>query len=132
MERRDFLKLTGGLSAYAIVGGSLLSIRRAEADTSLPLAALQAALDPKKDMVLVPVTKTSSEFDISFSKRMQVTPRVRVVAASAAAVSATILWATNNGVNFAVRSGGHSYEGFSQSPDLVIDVRGMKTIKLSS
>jgi len=64
--------------------------------------------------------------------RLQVTPRVRVVAASAAAVSSSILWATSNGVSFALRSGGHSYEGFSQSPDLVIDVRGMTGIKLST
>ena len=35
-------------------------------------------------------------------------------------------------MSFAVRSGGHSYEGFSQSPDLVIDVRGMTGIKLSA
>ena len=27
MQRRDFLKVTGGLSAHLIVGGSLLSIR---------------------------------------------------------------------------------------------------------
>ncbi len=131
MKRRDFLKVSGGLSAQIMVGGSLLSVRQAEADTGLPIAALKAALDPKKDLVLIPVTKTSRQYDISFSKRTQLTPRVRVVAASAAAVSATILWAVNNGVGFAVRSGGHSYEGFSQSPDLVIDVRGMKAIKLS-
>jgi FAD/FMN-containing dehydrogenase len=131
MKRRDFLKASGGLSAQIIVGGSLLSVRQAEADTGLPIAALKAALDPKKDMVLIPVTKTSRQYDISFSKRTQLTPRVRVVAGSAAGVSATILWATNNGVGFAVRSGGHSYEGFSQSPDLVIDVRGMKAIKLA-
>jgi len=131
MKRRDFLKASGGLSAQVIVGGSLLSVRQAEADTGLPIAALRAALDPKKDMVLIPVTNTSRQFDISFSKRTQLTPRVRVVASSAAAVSATILWAINNGIGFAVRSGGHSYEGFSQSPDLVIDVRGMKAIKLS-
>jgi len=132
MQRRDFLKVTGGLSAHLIVGGQLLSIRQAEADTGLPIAALRAALDPKKDLILIPVTKGSRQFDISFSKRMQITPRVRVVAASAAAVSATILWATNNGLNFAIRSGGHSYEGFSQSPDLVIDVRGMTGIRLSA
>jgi FAD/FMN-containing dehydrogenase len=131
MKRRDFLKASGGLSAQLIVGGTLLSVRQAEADTNLPIAALQAQLDPKKDMVLIPVTKTSQQFDISFNKRMQLTPRVRVVASSAAAVSATILWATSNGLNFAIRSGGHSYEGFSQSPDLVIDVRGMKAIKLA-
>jgi len=132
MKRRDFLKISSGLSAQLIVGGALLSVRQAEADTALPIAALQAQLDLKKDMVLIPVTKTSQQFDISFAKRMQLTPRVRVVASSAAAVSATILWATNNGLNFAIRSGGHSYEGFSQSPDLVIDVRGMKAITLSS
>src|ERR1700722_17166565 len=132
MKRRDFLKASGGLSAQIVTGGSLLSVGRAEADTGLPIAALQAALDPKKDMVLIPVSKTSRQFDISFSKRTQLTPRVRVVAASAAAVSSTILWATANGLGFAIRSGGHSYEGFSQSPDLVIDVRGMKGIKLSA
>ena len=132
MERRNFLKATGGLSAYLIVGDQLLSIRKAEADTGLPIAALQASLDPKNDVVLIPVTKTTRQFDISFSKRMQITPRVRVVAASAAAVSAAILWATNNGLGFAIRSGGHSYEGFSQSPDLVIDVRGMTGIKLAA
>jgi FAD/FMN-containing dehydrogenase len=131
-ERRDVLKAMGGLSAYLIIGNQLLSIRKAEADTGLPIAALQASLDPKKDVVLIPVTKTTRQFDISFSKRMQITPRVRVVAGSPAAVSAAILWATNNGLGFAIRSGGHSYEGFSQSPDLVIDVRGMTGIRLAA
>jgi len=132
MERRDFLKATGGLSAYVIVGGSLLSVRQAEADTGLPIAALQASLDPKKDVVLVQGSKAAAARDVSFSKRMQISPRVRVVAASAAAVGATIRWATGNGIGFAIRSGGHSYEGFSQSPDLVIDVRGMTGIKLAA
>jgi FAD/FMN-containing dehydrogenase len=132
MKRRDFLELSGGLSAHLIVGGSLLSIRRAEADSGLPIAALQASLDPKKDQVLIPANKASGTFDISFNKRTQITPRVRVVAGSAKAVSSTMLWAANNGLGFALRSGGHSYEGFSQSPDLVIDVRGMTGIKLSA
>src|SRR5450756_265671 len=132
MKRRDFLQVTGGLSAYLIVGGPLLSVRRAEADTGLPIAALKAALDPKKDLVLVHGDKAAAKFDVSYQLRTQIEPRVRVVAASAAAVSSTILWAANNGLSFAVRSGGHSYEGFSQSPDLVIDVRGMTAIKLSA
>src|SRR6201985_3609212 len=134
MQRRDFLKVTGGLSAHLIGGGSLLSIRQAEAETGLPIAALQASLDPKKDLVLIPENKGSSKFDFdkSYQLRTQITPRVRVVAGSAAAVGSAILWATNNGIDFAIRSGGHSYEGFSQSPDLVIDVRGMTAIKLSN
>ena len=132
MKRRDFLKASGGLSAHLIVGGSLLSIRRAEADTGLPIAALKAQLDPKKDLVLLPADKLSAVKNMSFNKRVQIAPRVRVIAGSAKSVASTILWATSNGVNFAVRSGGHSYEGYSQSPDLVIDVRGMAAIKLSA
>ena len=69
MKRREFLQISGGLSAQIMVGGSLLAARRAEAEIGLPIAALKAALDPKKDMVLVPVTKTSRQYDISFSKR---------------------------------------------------------------
>jgi FAD/FMN-containing dehydrogenase len=132
MERRDFLKVSGGLSAYVIVGGSLWSVREAEADTGLPIAALQASLDPKNDVLLVHGSKAAAARDVSYNQRTQLSPRVRVVAASAAAVGATIRWATSNGIGFAIRSGGHSYEGFSQSPDLVIDVRGMTAIKLSA
>ncbi|HEV7600411.1 MAG TPA: FAD-binding oxidoreductase [Bradyrhizobium sp.] len=132
MERRDFLKVSGGLSAYLIVGGSLLSIQKAEAQTGLPIAELKAALDPKKDLLLLHGSSAAAKQDISFNKRTQIAPRVRVVAGSAAAVSSTILWATRNGVKFAIRSGGHSYEGLSQSPDLVIDVRGMAGIELSA
>jgi FAD binding domain len=123
MKRRDFLQISGGLSAHVIVGGSLLSIHKAEAQTGLPIAALQALLDPKNDMVLVPADKDFSEYNRSFNKRTQIAPRVR---------GTTMLWAANNGLRFAVRSGGHSYEGFSQSPDLVIDVRGMTGIKLAT
>src|SRR5579872_6112876 len=132
MERRDFLKLSGGLSAYVIVGGSLISTAKAESDTGLPIAALQAALDPKKDVLLVHGSKAAAARDVSYNQRTQLSPRVRVVAGTAASVGATILWATSNGIGFAIRSGGHSYEGFSQSPDLVIDVRGMTAIKLSA
>jgi FAD/FMN-containing dehydrogenase len=132
MKRRDFLQLTSGLSAHLIVGSSLLSIGAAEADTGLPIAALKAVLDPKKDLVLVPESKDFGTYNKSFNKRTQIAPRVRVVAGSAKAVSSTMLWAANNGLTFAVRSGGHSYEGFSQSRDLVIDVRGMTGIKLSA
>jgi FAD/FMN-containing dehydrogenase len=134
MKRRDFLQASGVLSANLIVGSALLSIRRAEAESGLPIAALKVALDPKKDLVLVPGSAAPNKFDYdkSYSRRMQITPKVRVVAASAVSVGSTIRWATDNGVSFAIRSGGHSYEGFSQNADLVIDVRGMSAIALSA
>jgi FAD/FMN-containing dehydrogenase len=132
MKRRDLLKASGGASAYLIISGSVFSIRKAEAQTGLPIATLQAQLDPEKDMVLVPASKDYSRYNRSFNMRTQIAPRVRVVAGSAKAVSTTMRWAANAGLSFAVRSGGHSYEGYSQSRDLVIDVRGIAQIKLAT
>jgi FAD/FMN-containing dehydrogenase len=132
MQRRDFLKLSGGLSAYLVVGGSPPAIQKAEAQSGLPVAELKAALDPKKDVVLLHGDSAAAKKDVSFNKRTQIAPKVRVIAGSPAAVGSTILWATRNGVKFAIRSGGHSYEGLSQSPDLVIDVRGMAAIRLAA
>ena len=102
MERRDFLKVSGGLSAYSIVGGSLLSIRRAEADTGLPIAALQAALDPKKDLVLVPGSKAAAA-NMTFPSTSERRSRRGCVWLPEVPrrSAATIRWATNNGIGFA-------------------------------
>jgi len=134
MKRREFLQASGVFSANLIVGSSLLSIRKAEAETNLPIAALKAELDPKKDLVLISGSAAPNKFDYdtSYSKRKQIAPQVRVVASSPGAVGNTIRWAVSNGISFAIRSGGHSYEGFSQNGDLVIDVRGMATIQLAA
>ncbi|HSZ94930.1 MAG TPA: FAD-binding oxidoreductase [Bradyrhizobium sp.] len=134
MKRRDFLQASSIFSANLIVGSSLLEIRNAEAETGLPIASLKAEIDPKKDLVLISGSGAPNKLDYnaSFSKRKQITPQVRVVASSPQAVGQTIRWATSNGVSFAVRSGGHSYEGFSQNADLVIDVRGMAAIQLAA
>src|SRR5579863_4061244 len=134
VKRRDFLQATGLLSANLIVGHSVLALRKAETATGLPVAALQAELDPGKDLLLISgsVASNKVDYNASYSKRKQLTPQVRVVASSAQSVGATIRWATDNGVSFAIRSGGHSYEGLSQSADLVIDVRGMTAIQLAT
>jgi FAD/FMN-containing dehydrogenase len=133
IRRRDFVQTSGLLAANLIVGGSLFAIRKAEAATSLPISALKSELDPKQDLILISGSAAPSKVDYnaSYSKRKQITPQVRVVAGSPQAVGSTIRWATTNGVSFAIRSGGHSYEGLSQSADLVIDVRGMAGIQLS-
>jgi FAD/FMN-containing dehydrogenase len=44
--------------------------------------------------------------------------------------AACISWARDNGVPFAVRSGGHSYAGFSTSDGLIIDVKGMRAVSV--
>src|SRR4051794_25856933 len=98
MERRDFLKVGGGLSAYLIVGAGPLAMHAAEAETGLPVAELKAALDPKKDVLLLHGESAAAKKDVSFNKRTQIAPKLRVIAGSPAAVSSTILWAKRNGV----------------------------------
>jgi FAD/FMN-containing dehydrogenase len=44
---------------------------------------------------------------------------------------ACVGWARETGVPFAVRSGGHSYAGFSTSTGLVVDVKGMRSVELN-
>ena len=133
IRRRDFVQGSGLLAANLIVGHSLVSIHSAEAAADLPISALKAKLDPAKDLILIAASASpnKADYNAAYSKRKQITPQVRVVAASPQAVGSTIRWAINNGVSFAVRSGGHSYEGLSQCADLVIDVRGMTAVQLS-
>ena len=62
------------------------------------------------------------------NKRRQLSPQLRAVCKTDHAVAAMVDWVRTNHLKFAVRSGGHSYEGFSQSVDVVIDVRGLDAI----
>jgi FAD/FMN-containing dehydrogenase len=60
--------------------------------------------------------------------RTRLNPALRAVCKTEHGVAVLVDWVHSNDLNFAVRCGGHSYEGFSQSADVVIDVRGLGTI----
>ena len=60
--------------------------------------------------------------------RTRLSPRLRAVCKTEHAVSVMVDWVRSNSLSFAVRCGGHSYEGFSQSTDVVIDLRGLASI----
>lgn len=125
MRRREFLKYSG-----ALVVGSSLSLRKAMALTALPLDTLKANLGPR-DLMLLPGQPNYDRYNAAFNLRTQLNPQVRVVASSPQAVQNALVWAQKNDIAFAIRSGGHSYEGFSQSRQLVIDTRGLNGLDLS-
>src|SRR6202035_816903 len=52
----------------------------------------------------------------------------RAVCKTEHAVAVMIDWVQSNQLAFAVRCGGHSYEGFSQSRNVVIDLRGLAAV----
>ena len=59
-------------------------------------------------------------------------PLAVVYCESAADVSRTILWARQNGVRIAGRSGGHSYAGYSTTTGVVIDVSRLSSITVNA
>jgi FAD/FMN-containing dehydrogenase len=65
---------------------------------------------------------------INAARYMGVGPAGIAVCVSPEDAAACVAWARETGAPFAVRSGGHSYAGFSTSDGLVIDVKGMRAV----
>jgi hypothetical protein len=104
---------------------------RAAAPLSLTDAAPLPPLPniPASDVLfLKPSDPQYRDFLPAANSRTQLRPALRAVCRNEHAVAAMIDWVDSNDLTFAVRCGGHSYEGFSQSSDVVIDLRGMADI----
>src|SRR3954451_1227766 len=101
---------------------------------ALAVAAGSAPLPPlpnlgaSEALFLKPSDPRYADYLPAANKRRQLSPRLRAVCKTDHAVAAMVDWVRTKQLDFAVRCGGHSYEGFSQSADVVIDVRGLGTI----
>ena len=104
-----------------------------------PLAAAgPAPLPPLPDLpssdvlFLTPADTQYRAYLPAANTRTQLSPALRAVCKSADAVAVMVDWVRSNQLSFAVRCGGHSYEGFSQSTDVVIDLRGMADVTVDT
>jgi FAD/FMN-containing dehydrogenase len=97
----------------------------AAAGTPLPPLPNLAASEV---LFLKPPDPRYADYLPAANRRKQLSPQLRAVCKSDHAVAVMVDWVRPNNLKFAVRCGGHSYEGFSQSVDVVIDVRGLNTI----
>lgn len=64
------------------------------------------------------------------NKRNNLAPALRILCTSTQAVAECVKWIADHDLPFALRSGGHCYEGFSQSPGVVIDIRRMGLVTI--
>jgi FAD/FMN-containing dehydrogenase len=71
-----------------------------------------------------------ANYQTSFNTRTSLTPELRALCKTANAASTMVTWCRDNSLPFALRCGGHSYEGFSQSSSVVIDTRLMNAISI--
>jgi FAD/FMN-containing dehydrogenase len=103
-----------------------------------PPAAPAAALPPLPDLsasdalFLRPSDSQYKTYLSAANTRTQLSPALRAVCKTEHAVAVMIDWVQSNQLTFAIRCGGHSYEGFSQPTDVVIDLRGMSGITVDT
>ena len=134
MDRRNFLKLSGRVSAQSSIAGALLTAfwTKNAFGEPVPLSTLQTALQATEGKVLLSGDPQFVQCQTAFNLRTMQIPQVRVLCSTPQAVAIAIHWARENTVPLATRAGGHSLEGFSQSQGLVIDLRPSNQIQISA
>jgi FAD/FMN-containing dehydrogenase len=86
---------------------------------------------PASDALLLrPGDAQFARYEPAFNARTMLTPQLRAMCKTPNAVGVVVDWCRSNNMPFAVRCGGHSYEGFSQSASVVIDLRLMNSIAI--
>ncbi len=120
MRRRDFLKT--GAAATGFVAAPFLSRAAARSGDGPPALGGDHVTYVRADET------AASALSEGYAGRHVVVPRLRALCRSPRAVGEVVHWARDTGRRFAVRSGGHCFEDFSQSPDLVIDLRDLNRV----
>ena len=121
ITRRGSLKALGTATIFAPA-----LLRHASAQTP-PLPPLPN-LGANDALLLQPGQPGYDTYEPAANERMLLRPKLRALCKTANAVSVMVSWCRSNNLPFAIRSGGHSYEGFSQSASVVIDTRMLNQI----
>ncbi len=136
LSRKDFLKLT------AVAGAGIFIAACGGNDTEKKNDSLDSPNDTAGPKDIIPSDKTSVEMirkgDLrydelrkGFNKRIDKFPAVIALCKTTTDVSEAIKYARENKLEIAVKSGGHSMEGFSCNQDgMVINLSQMNSISI--
>lgn len=105
-----------------VLAPALLSNSKAAIGSSLPPLP---ALPESEALLLTPSARGFADYQPSYNRRTLLEPKLRALCRTPSAVSTLVRWLRSNRAPFAVRSGGHCFEGYSQSSSVVVDVRMM-------
>jgi FAD/FMN-containing dehydrogenase len=127
-SRRQAIRLAGGLAIFAT------GCARSEDGAAELASNLDTAFPPsiKSTGRLVTAGDGAKYTDARtmVNPRIDVKPQFIAYCKTELEVVSAVNWARDNGHRVAVRSGGHSYEGYSVNTDLVIDISGLKRFEL--
>jgi hypothetical protein len=125
--RRDILRRAAGVALTVPIAGKGRSA--AAQPPPLPkLPTLQAA----DAVLLMPGDVQFAKYQPAFNLRTEIAPQLRAMCKTAKGVATVLDWCRINHLPFAIRCGGHSYEGFSQSSSIVIDTRLMSGVVVNA
>lgn len=135
-NRKEFIKV-GSLSALGLLlaacGFDTEEKHPPEKNSAKDTAAKKPSLLASENENVIYVTKESerfSELNIYFNKRIQKTPAVIALCKNTLGVSEAVKYAIEKKLPIAIRSGGHSFEGFSNAESgLVINLTLMNSIE---
>jgi len=129
MRRRQFLQYLGGLTGTAAFSNTAIS-EQLDRAAGEPQKAKLPALREDQALFINKSDQKASFFARSHNLRTQMTPELRVLCKTPEAVAHVVHWAREHDVPFAMRSGGHCFETFSQSAQLVIDTRLLSKVSV--
>ncbi len=127
MKRPTRRSMLAQVGAAAVAAPAIFSARKAWAQLP-PLPSLS----PTDALLLQPGDKQFSAYQPAFNARTTLTPQLRAMCKTVNAVTVMVDWCRSNSLPFAIRCGGHSYEGFSQSVSVVIDTRLIDAISVDA
>jgi FAD/FMN-containing dehydrogenase len=124
VTRRRILK---EMAAAAIFAPTVFTGLRAGSAAALPKLPSLASTEA---LLLLSTDGNFAQYQQAYNRRTMLRPQLRALCKTPKSVAVMVDWARTNMLPFALRSGGHSYEGFSQSPCVVIDTRLMNKVEI--
>jgi FAD/FMN-containing dehydrogenase len=119
LRRRALLRRSIAVAGSALLAGAWRTRSGLAGNAPSPTGRVVLPGDPDYD---------AARHD--FNQRFDVYPQAIVYCQSTADVSNAIGWARSQHLPLAVRAGGHSYEAFSLSPGVVVDISEMNAVSI--
>jgi FAD/FMN-containing dehydrogenase len=110
--------------------GLVLSAAVSRANPTSNILPPFPTLPESEAFLLTPTDHRFWRYSPAYNRRTMVSPQLRAVCRTADAVSGMIEWLRSHQLPFAVRSGGHSFEGLSESSSVVVDLRRLNRIEV--
>ena len=123
--RRAVLRSAAGALPAILLGGG----QAAAAPMTLPPLPKIAAADAT---LLQPGDRGYAAYDVAHNLKPRLSPALRALCRTPAGVARMVDWVRENSLPFAVRCGGHSYAGFSQSAAVVIEIGTLQKMSAPS